>query len=212
MQLEELATKLYRLLKEPLPGRLGQFAMAPQPVDEQRFLPVVREDHRKGAVLMLFYPDESGAFVPFIKRPDYDGVHSGQVALPGGKMDPGDLDLSFTALREAKEEIGVDPSKIELLGKLTEVYIPPSNFLVSPFIGITFEKPVFQPDPVEVARIISCPVPTLLDKNIRKMGRVKASSGLNITTPYFDIEQEMVWGATAMMLSEFNYLWERSNP
>ena len=139
MQLEELATKLYRLLKEPLPGRLGQFAMAPQPVDERRFMPIVREDHRKGAVLMLFYSDETGAFVPFIKRPEYDGVHSGQVALPGGKMDPGDSDLSFTALREAKEEIGVDPSKIELLGKLTEVYIPPSNFLVSPFIGITFE-------------------------------------------------------------------------
>lgn len=208
MELIKVVKKLERLLKEPLPGRLGHLTMLPQPIDEKRFS--VREDHRKGAVLMLFYPDSHNSFVPFIKRPEYPGVHSGQIAFPGGKWEPSDRDLSVTALRESEEEIGVYSEKVTLLGKLSDVYIPPSNFLVSPYIGFISEKPDFKPEPKEVERIISCPFPVLLDKEIRKLTQVKGSSGPRFETPYFDIENEVVWGATAMMLGEFTYLWENS--
>ena len=208
MELIKVVKKLERLLKEPLPGRLGHLTMLPQPIDEKRFS--VREDHRKGAVLMLFYPESHNSFVPFIKRPEYPGVHSGQIAFPGGKWEPSDRDLSVTALRESEEEIGVYAEKVTLLGKLSDVYIPPSNFLVSPYIGFISEKPDFKPEPKEVERIISCPFPVLLDKEIRKLTQVKGSSGPRFETPYFDIENEVVWGATAMMLGEFTYLWENS--
>jgi len=210
MDFKKVIKKLELALKEPLPGRYGQITMAPLPVDEKRFVENIRPDYRKGAVLMLFYPDrDKQTFVPFIKRPTYPGVHSGQIAFPGGKMEDSDKDLSETALREAEEEIGVDASKIELIGNLSDLYIPPSNFMVSPYIGITFEKPDFRPDPEEVVRIINCPMHLILDKSIRKSGMVKGSGGLRLNAPYFDIGSEMVWGATAMILGEFTYLWEK---
>lgn len=210
MEFDKLISKLEKALKEPLPGREGQITMAPMPVDEERFIQSIRSDHRKGAVLMLFYPDkQQQAFIPFIKRPTYPGVHSGQIAFPGGKMEESDADLSMTALRETEEEIGVDVSKIQLLGKLSDLYIPPSNFMVSPFVGFTLEQPEFKPDPGEVVRIINCSVRLLLDKSIRKAGVVQGSGGYHLQAPYFDIESEMVWGATAMMLGEFTHLWEK---
>jgi 8-oxo-dGTP pyrophosphatase MutT (NUDIX family) len=208
MELIKVIKRLEILLQNPLPGRLGHLTMLPQPIDEKRYS--IREDHRKGAVLMLFYPDSNSSFVPLIKRPEYPGVHGGQISFPGGKWEPEDADLSVTALREAEEEIGVYSEKVNLLGKLSDVYIPPSNFLVAPYIGFVEEKPVFKPDVNEVERIISCPFPLLLDKEIRKQTQVKGSSGVSFQTPYFDIENEVVWGATAMMLGEFTYLWDNA--
>jgi len=208
MDLEKVVKRLELMLQYPLPGRLGQITMSPQPIDEKRFASMIRDDHRKGAVLMLFYPDADNSFIPFIKRPSYPGVHGGQIAFPGGKWEPEDSDLGITAIREAEEEIGIDASKVKLLGKLSDVYIPPSNFMVSPYIGFLEETPIFHPDPKEVERIINCPFPLLLDKNIRKVTKVSASSGLSLEAPYFDIEQEVIWGATAMMLGEFTYLWD----
>jgi len=210
MDFEKVIKNLETALKEPLPGKHGQITMAPFPVDEKRFVENIRPDFREGAVLMLFYPDlDKRAFVPFIKRPTYPGVHSGQIAFPGGKRESSDKDLAETALRETEEEIGVEASKVELIGKLSDLYIPASNFMVSPFIGFTFEKPDFRPDPKEVLRIINCPMHLILDKSIRKTGEVRGSGGFRMDAPYFDIESEMVWGATAMMLGEFTYLWEK---
>jgi 8-oxo-dGTP pyrophosphatase MutT (NUDIX family) len=208
MRLVQIVSRLELLLRQPLPGIEGQLSMAPMPIDAKRFQ--IREDHRKGAVLMLLFPDQGGAFVPFIKRPEYPGVHGGQVSFPGGKFEDEDQSLEFTALREAEEEIGVDAGKVRVLGHLSDVYIPPSNFLVRPFIGFVEEKPVFKPDPVEVERIISCPFPELVDARIRKITKVKGSSGVQFDAPYFDIDREVVWGATAMMLGEFTHLWEKS--
>ncbi|MDO9551797.1 CoA pyrophosphatase [Rhodonellum sp.] len=210
MKLDKVIRKLEEALKKPLPGKMGQGTMAPKPIDARRFSLNIPENHRKGAVLMLFYQDGEGCLVPFIKRPTYEGVHSGQIAFPGGKWELTDLNLGETALREAEEEIGVDRNKVELIGRLTDLYIPASNFMVSPFIGFTHEKPEFRPDPFEVERIITFPLSDLLDQKIRKMGSVNIDSGLKLETPYFDIDQEMVWGATAMILGEFMQLWENS--
>lgn len=210
MKLEKVIQQLEEALKKPLPGKIGQGTMAPKPVDIRRFSMNIPKDYNKGAVLMLFYQDKRGCLVPFIKRPTYDGVHSGQIAFPGGKWELNDLNLGETALREAEEEIGVDRNKVELIGRLTDLYIPASNFMVSPFIGFTHEKPEFKPDPFEVEKIITCPFSDLLDHKIRKIGSVKFDSGIKLETPYFDIDQEMVWGATAMILGEFMHLWENS--
>lgn len=212
MEFGEVIKRLEIILQQPLPGRKGQITMAPMPVDETRFVQEKRKDFRQGAVLMLFYPDESGmCHVPFIKRPTYPGVHSGQIAFPGGKMEESDEDLARTALRESEEEIGIDASKVVLLGRMSDLYIPPSNFMVSPYLGYLNDKPDFSPDPSEVERIIKCPFPRILDRSIRKSGAVKVHGGFSIEAPYFDIESEMVWGATAMMLGEFTYMWEQSS-
>jgi 8-oxo-dGTP pyrophosphatase MutT (NUDIX family) len=208
MKLEDVVKKLQTILQSPLPGRLGQETMAPQPIDENRFPTRIREDFKKGAVLILFYPHQDQTLVPFIKRTQYEGVHSGQIAFPGGKWEPEDKDLWKTAQREAEEEIGIDSTKIELLGSLSDLYIPPSNFLVSPFIGFTNQTPEFVPDPYEVANIISFPVHHLVHQRIRKSGTIKTGTGLSLQAPYFAIDGEVVWGATAMILGELMYLWE----
>ncbi len=212
MDFEKVLEKVERLLQHPLPGRTGQVTMSPQPVDESRFQINIREDHRKGAVLMLFYPGKNQqTFVPFIKRPTYPGVHSGQIAFPGGKMEEGDADLSVTALRETEEEIGVVQNQVTLLGKLSDLYIPPSNFMVSPYLGYMDSIPKFKPDPLEVERIIISPLELILGKDTKKKGMVQGSGGFRMKAPYFDIESEVVWGATAMMLGEFTYLWENND-
>ncbi len=210
MEFEQIIKKIERMLKNPLPGRTGQMMMSPKPVDESRFAAYEPKNPRKGAVLMLFYPDENQSLVPFIKRPSYEGVHSGQVAFPGGKWEKEDEDLSHTALREAEEEIGIAQEKVKLIGRLSDLFIPPSNFLVSPFIGYLEDKPDFNPDPFEVERIINCPVHQLTDVSIRKEGEITVRDKYQLRAPYFDIDNEMVWGATAMMLGEFMYLWENS--
>ena len=110
MPVEHLRAQLHLAFKGALPGKEAQLLMAPQPIDPRRIAAKVPEDHRKSGVLLLFYPDASTIYFPLIKRPQYPGAHSGQVALPGGKVEEGDPDVVFTALREAEEERGVQES------------------------------------------------------------------------------------------------------
>ncbi len=202
MNLSELVSKLDKAFQSPLPGKEAHLKMAPSPIDPKRFDMAVPDNHRKGAVLILFYPHEDGVFLPLIKRPSYEGVHSGQIAFPGGKYEKDDIDLGTTALREANEEVGIDPSRVELIGELTNVYIPPSNFLVSPFIGVTDVRPDFIPEEREVDEIILPNLLEILSPDIRKEKKFHFSRNMILDTPYFDIKGEVVWGATAMMISE----------
>lgn len=208
MKLEEVVIILENKLKNKLPGRKGQILMAPTPVDEARFTANVPLNARKGAVLLLLYSGENGCAIPFIKRPTYPGIHSAQVALPGGRWEESDESLEATALRETEEEIGIDSKKIELIGRLSNLFIPPSNFLVTPFLGFIQEKPLFHPDPQEVDRIIHCDFALLMDKKIRKKKNINMNNDCIIVAPYFEIDNEVVWGATAMMLSELMIIWE----
>ncbi|GGZ16345.1 coenzyme A pyrophosphatase [Echinicola pacifica] len=196
-------------LSGPLPGREGQLVMAPKPVDEARFGGEEQVNARKGAVMILFYEDQNKFFFPLIKRPEYDGTHAGQMALPGGKVEPEDGSLSQTALRETEEEIGVKASDIEVIGALSQLYIPPSNFLVSPFIGLIRHKPLFIPDPREVAAVVPCDFDVLIDQDYHKSTMIKVNPGFSLKAPYFDINKEVVWGATAMMLGELVSIWNR---
>lgn len=192
---------LQRDLAGPLPGRESQYMMAPRPRPggERRDRP--RADARRGAVLVLFYPWQKSIFFPLILRPNYSGVHSGQVGLPGGGMEPIDADLTATALRETYEEVGVHPDQVTILGPLTQLYVSASNYLVQPVVAWTDYRPAFHPDPYEVAQLIEAPLCAFLDQaNLcEEPWRLRDR---DVMVPYYAIAGQIIWGATAMMLSE----------
>lgn len=151
--------------------------------------------------MILFYL-ENGVFkIPLIQRPLYDGTHGGQISLPGGKMELEDESLKRTALRETQEEIGVKLIDIEVIGELSQIYIPPSNFFVKPFVGIISYVPEFFPDEKEVAEIITIELDDIFnDQNITK--KVIETRYGKFNTTVFLINGKVIWGATALMLAE----------
>ncbi|MCP4520387.1 MAG: CoA pyrophosphatase [Cytophagales bacterium] len=157
---------------------------------------------RKSAILILLYPKDEILHTVLMLRPQYEGKHSGQVSFPGGKKEPEDINLQETALREFSEEMGVSVDKTQIIGKLQEVYIPPSNFLVTPYIAYLPHSPTFFPNDYEVAELIEFPIRMLLEENIIKKKTIKFSAEQQFKTPYFDIQNQFVWGATALILSE----------
>ncbi len=162
---------------------------------------------RESAVLALLYPKGGQLHCLLMVRPIYDGVHSGQVAFPGGKREPGDPSLKETALREFHEETGADPKEVEVLGALTPVYIPPSRMVVTPFVGFVEQIGPWQPDPMEVARLIEAPLEELLREDVlKKRDQYIEIMGRTVEIPYFEIHGEVVWGATALMLGELRVL------
>jgi len=195
-------------MMHPLPGKQAQLSMSPNPVDKRRFDSKLPENHRKGSVLILLYPNENKAFFPLIKRPIYQGVHSGQIAFPGGKMEEEDADEIETALREAWEEVNILPKQVKLIGRMSDLFIPTSNFLVTPVLGYSEIVPDFIPEEKEVARIIQAAVSTLYEPSFRKQKILEFSNNFRLDTPYFEVEKEMVWGATAMILSELLQILE----
>ncbi len=157
---------------------------------------------KKAAVMMLLYPKLKETHLVLIVRTTYPGVHSSQIAFPGGKVEPHDETLMNTALRETEEEIGVHQSKIEIVKSFTEVYIPPSNFLVSPFLGISESELEFSLQEDEVAGIIELSLNDFLDDRNVVMRKLSTSYATNIDVPAFLVKEHVVWGATAMMMSE----------
>ena len=157
---------------------------------------------KQSAVMMLFYPKQEEAHLILIRRNEYPGVHSAQISFPGGQVDPVDTNLKATALRETYEEVGVIPSAIDVVMPFTEIYIPPSNFLVKPFLGLTAETPHFIPNPDEVTALIELPLRVFLDDSIVITTEMETSYSKKIMVPAFKFEDYIVWGATAMILSE----------
>lgn len=157
---------------------------------------------RKAAVMMLFYPKNGKTHLVLIVRSSYDGTHSSQIAFPGGKFEKEDEVFANTALRETYEEIGINPRDIEIIKPFTQMYIPPSNFMVYPFLGISRDEIRFIPDPNEVAGIIELPLSVFLSDEIIITAEMVTSYAGKIKVPAFKIEEHIVWGATAMILSE----------
>ena len=142
-----------------------------------------------------------------IKRNEYEGPHSGQVSLPGGAEEEGDASIVETALRETREELGILEC-IDVLGTITPLHIPVSNFLVVPVVGWLSGRPAFRPDPAEVQYLIECPVRALMDP-VNTASETIFRHGMKIEAPYYRAGEEKIWGATAMMLSEFLQLASR---
>jgi 8-oxo-dGTP pyrophosphatase MutT (NUDIX family) len=157
---------------------------------------------KKAAVMMLFYPKNSQTHLALILRTSYNGVHSSQIAFPGGKVELEDFDLKQTALRETHEEIGVHPNSIHVIRPFTEVYIPPSNFMVYPFMGFSHDELEFVLQEDEVAGMVEFPLADFLDDRLLKTGTIKTSYANSIDVPGFQVNEHFIWGATAMMLSE----------
>ncbi len=191
---------LKKKMRQPLPGFSAQRIMVPP--TRKDFQPEKPGQAKQSAVLVLFYPCNSETCFILIERAQYEGVHSGQIALPGGQADPGDMDLKHTALREAQEETGINPQKVEVVGQLTKLFIPPSGFDVYPFVGYTTEKPDFRPDHTETKAILEIKLKEFLTPSCRTVRTIHHRTGKEIEVPCFFLHNKIVWGATAMILSE----------
>ena len=195
--------KLSTQLKAPLPGIDAQLKLAPYTRLTRKIAKEQDTNPKLSAVLALLFPKNNEPHLLLTLRNSYKGVHSQQVSFPGGKREDTDTSFEQTALRETQEEVGISPKSIQIIGKLTEVYIPPSRFLVHPFVGISQAQPTYKPDATEVAEIIECSISQLLDDNLVKEKDIFVSTTqLKMKTKYFDINGHVVWGATAIMLSE----------
>lgn len=193
-------------LQKPLPGVQAQFEMAHVKREKVVANSYESQNYRPSAVLILLYPNEQQqTSVLLIERMTYDGHHSGQIALPGGKVDSLDINIEATAMREFFEETGSDLSPT-IIGKLTPVYIPVSKFMVQPFVAYVTQKPNFTISEMEVSQLIEWSIDDLLNPNIIKETTIEPTPGLKLKTPYFDVYGKVLWGATAMMLNELKWV------
>jgi 8-oxo-dGTP pyrophosphatase MutT (NUDIX family) len=155
------------------------------------------------SVLILLYPINNELFTVFIQRHEYNGTHSNQVSFPGGKRDFEDKNDEETALREAWEELGIVPDEVTILGELTDLYVPPSNYIIHPFVGYCNKKPDFVPQISEVKEFFEVSVKELNSPDVLKEKTIRLSNGEDYLTPYYNLNGKVVWGATAMIISEF---------
>lgn len=177
----------------------AQRLMAPQPRTLQR--PSTRPGQpRQASVLILLFPGEAGLSFLLTRRAEHPGdVHSGQISFPGGSQEPGETPVQ-TALREAREEVGFNGEAV-ILGTLTPIYIPPSDFFVYPIVAFARTRPAWEIDRSEVAAVLECPVAALLDDRL-KVVEDWDISGYALRVPWYNVESQQVWGATAILLSE----------
>ena len=194
-------------LTVPLPGVTGQIKMAPGPVAGQVNRWAKVGDYREAGVLLLLYPygvgdTHSELHLALTRRTEYPGVHSGQISLPGGRRE-GKESLQTTALRETKEEVGVLPENLEIIGQLSSLYTSASNFCIYPFVAFSSTRPAFELDATEVAELIETPLSLLLNPATRKEEIWTFQNNGQRRIPFFDVFGHQVWGATAMILSEF---------
>lgn len=203
MHFDEFLKQAPKILNVELPATLAHAKMVPpnreeliRNTDFSKIIP------KKAAVMMLFYPKNFQTHLALILRTSYNGVHSSQIAFPGGKVELEDFDLKHTALRETHEEIGIHPNSINVIRAFTEVYIPPSNYIVYPFLGYSQDELEFVLQEDEVAGIVEFPLIDFLDDKILTTTTMNTSYAGSIDVPGFQVKEYFIWGATAMILSE----------
>jgi 8-oxo-dGTP pyrophosphatase MutT (NUDIX family) len=204
--MQSLPAALRQRLSRPLPGLEAQLRMAPQPLLRPDSL--LESGLRPAAALLLIYPHEDAWHVPLTVRGSGLRHHTGQVSLPGGRLDYPGESVEDAALREAYEEIGVAPGDVEVLGRLTSIPVIVSGHLLQPVLGVAPRRPVFTIAEYEVERLIELPVSRLLEPDAvaweERVRLIPPHGTMNV--PYFEVDGARVWGATAMILAEFGAL------
>jgi 8-oxo-dGTP pyrophosphatase MutT (NUDIX family) len=208
--MNEFAYRLKTEILKGLPGTEVQWQMASSDRRIKNFPRSPGKDARVAAVLILLYPHKSSVCTVLMQRPDYNGVHSGQISFPGGKQESSDENIIMTAIREAHEETAVEPGIISVIGTLTPLFIPVSNMIVTPVVGWTDRKPAFTHKTDEVAFLFDADLKILLDPSIIKTKPLEIRGEL-IEVKYFDYEGNMIWGATAMILHELLIILKRGS-
>ncbi|MDP4183996.1 MAG: CoA pyrophosphatase [Bacteroidota bacterium] len=200
---ESLILRLKQKLQEPLPGLTAHVKMVPPGramIADNDELHAVRES----AVLVLLYPKHDNICFCLIKRPMTMRDHAGQYSFPGGKYEQEDTSYEYTALREAREEIGIKPGDVQILGRLSKLYLSVSKFHITPILAFMHSKPEFIPHSFEVDSILELPLDILSDEN-KKTVELKTVTGM-LSVPCYYYRDEIIWGATAMILAELETL------
>ncbi|MGB4653857.1 MAG: NUDIX hydrolase [Bacteroidales bacterium] len=197
----EIIQKLKKKLSQPLPGMSAQIKLAPKSLEKELLSGKALKNPRPSAVMIMLYPENGSIHFPVILRNVYNGAHSGQIGLPGGRCESCDLSKYDTAKRETLEEINVSSNEYEYIGALTPLFVLPSNFITHPFVSFSKSKPNFKPDPKEVQEVIT--VDLLNEINSKKIicKQLKTIRGMS-QVPGFEIGEHFIWGATAMILGE----------
>jgi 8-oxo-dGTP pyrophosphatase MutT (NUDIX family) len=205
-----------QLDNEPLPARAAHQEMMHDTRRSWLEENPMPDNAKLSAVMILLCKNGEGAWkIPVIRRvTHHKDKHSGQMGLPGGSIEAADEgDLQRTAVREVSEELGLTTENIKVLGRLTDLYIPVSNFFVQPFVGYFEGNPDFQPQAAEVYELYHIAPEEILDRSNRKIKNLNLSSGFTLNNvPYFDIQNTTIWGATALIFSEFAAVLEKIKP
>jgi len=195
-------------LRRPLPGPAAQLRMTPLPERDRIPYGEFEPTALKAGVMILLYPRDGRPHLVFIRRTEGVEHHKHQISFPGGRIDPGE-DFTRAALRETEEEIGVPSGRIRVIGRLTPLFIPPSNYCIYPVVGLAAETPSFRADPGEVEEVIEVPLQALLDPAAVKSERHEVMGRLR-DIPFYAFGPHKIWGATAMVLAEFLELLART--
>lgn len=204
MKFNEFLKLLPKIENISLPAETSHFKMVPPSRKVfAKYNKTEIENAKQAGVLALFYPAQTNetTFI-LILRKTYKGVHSAQVSFPGGKVEDVDVTLKDTAVRETYEEVGVPIKHIQVIANMSQVYIPPSNFFVQPYLGITEKRPLFKKQDNEVEQLIEVKLQDLIDDKNIIMQNVETSYNIDVEVPAFQLNGFTVWGATAMVLSE----------
>lgn len=211
MHFDDFSNRISKIENLELPGRASHYKMAPMfRVKELESGKITKQKPRQAAVMALFYPNKDfQTHLLLILRNTYKGIHSNQIALPGGKMEKSDPNLLETALRETFEEVGALREGITVIRSMSEVYIPPSNFEVTPYLGLYRKEKPFLRQADEVAAIVEVPLQDFMDDGKIFHQILNTSYAQNVEVPAFKLNGYTVWGATAMMLSEIKELFKQ---
>ena len=199
MEFDNLIFHLKKRINTNLPGKDSHKKMKISYRNEKKISFNINRA-KPAAVLLLLFPNNKKICFYLTKRTEKLKYHKGQISLPGGSNEKGES-LLETALRETEEEIGVNKNEISILGKITPLFIPVTGFLMTPFIGFTSKKPFIKLDSMEVAEVFSVNILDLINND--KLITHRQLNGKNVTIPYFNLNNQQVWGATSMVLSEF---------
>ena len=206
MDFKSTILEIFESFNKPLPGYQAHVELAPYRNKSE--LNFKEKNPKIASTLLLLYPKDYEIFFCLIERQEYEGTHSNQISFPGGKNESGET-IKQTAIRETYEEVGVETLSVNIIGELTQVYIPPSNYLIHPFVGYCDFAPKFKPNSREVKNIIEVNIKELYKKEVIKRKKItfkKNGNNVDYDVPYLDLNDKLVWGATSVILNEFRKL------